>query len=117
MKPYRFDFLGLTSASLCMVHCAVTPFLSAILVNVEWLPMAAYLFFGISLYAVLEATKYSQNLIIVLSLWICLGFLLLSIIFEEDFEFMHYFNYAASLGLVVGHILNIRDCKKCNHNL
>ena len=116
MKSYKNDILGLISASFCVVHCAAMPFLLFVLASVEWLPMAAYVFFCASLYAALEATKHSQNPKIIALIWTSLFFLLVSIVFEEDHENLHYLNYAASVGLIVGHIWNIRYCKKCNHN-
>lgn len=113
MKSYKNDLLGLISASFCIVHCAAMPFLLLVLASSEWLPMASYVFFCVSLYAALEATQYSPNAKIIALIWSSLGLLLVSIVFEEDYEGLHYLNYAASMGLVIGHSWNIRYCKKC----
>lgn len=118
MKPStnRADLVGIINTSLCMVHCLLTPILLAFLGSAEWLHDLSYLFLFLSFYAIWEATQHSTNSKVLSIIWLSFALLSVSILFEEDFKWLHYLNYVASIGIIGGHILNIRYCKQCNPN-
>ncbi|TAG07515.1 MAG: MerC domain-containing protein [Cytophagia bacterium] len=109
----RFDFLGVISASLCAVHCVLTPFLIVVFAQIPWLYGASYVFLMISFVALFETSKHKEMNKILSFLWFCFALLAVAVIFEEDFHWLHYLNYLASAGLIIGHILNIKYCQEC----
>lgn len=111
--PSKPDIIGVLAASLCMVHCFFTPLLLVVFSAFEWFHTLSYVFLFISFVSAFEATKHSENLKILAVIWISFVIFAIAILFEDDFEFLHALSYIASLGLIVGHILNIRYCQKC----
>jgi hypothetical protein len=113
IMPKKSDIVGVLSASLCIVHCFFTPLLLLMFAAFEWFHAISYIFLFISFVSAFEATKYSENLKILALIWFSFIVFAIAILFEDDFEFLHSLSYIASLGLIVGHILNIRYCQKC----
>ncbi len=111
--PSKSDLIGVISASLCMVHCFFTPLLLLMFAAFEWFHAISYIFLFISFVSAFEATKHSENLKILTLIWGSFVLFAITILFEDDFEFLHTLSYFASFGLIIGHILNIRYCQKC----
>jgi hypothetical protein len=109
----KFDWAGILSASLCVVHCLLTPVLILLLSNKEWWHQVYYMFLAISFYAAFKATQNCTVNKIVVLIWLSFLILAVSILFEDTFTWLHELSYLASFGLVAGHILNIRYCKHC----
>jgi hypothetical protein len=114
MQRFKADITGVLSASLCIVHCALTPLLLIVFSASEWLHSLSYIFLLLSFYSVFEATKHSKYSAVLQLIWVSFAVLALSVLFEDDFPWLHLLSYPASIGLIVGHLLNIHYCKKCN---
>jgi hypothetical protein len=107
MKNKNFaDVGGMASASLCIVHCLLTPFLLITFAGISWLEEMEFLFVGFSLLAALFATITNKRSIYLIGIWVGALILLLSLLLEEHFSFAIYFVYGASLLLIVSHYLN-----------
>lgn len=115
MKKSKSDWLGIASASLCVVHCLFTPFLMFIASNFSWWHEMSYLFLLISFFAAYDASKDSDSNTVIGIIWSSFTLLTTCIIFEDEYRHLHEISYLASLGLIIGHIYNIRYCKKCHH--
>lgn len=106
--------MGIASATLCVAHCILTPFLILLVSRYEWWENLTYLFLAVSFYAVYGAikTKPPKHVLFL----ICGGYALLTLflLLEGMWPFAEPLSYVASFGLVVGHTLNIKHCKKCN---
>jgi hypothetical protein len=111
----KSDWLGIASASLCVVHCLFTPFLIFIASNLSWWHEVSYLFLIISFFAAYEASKHTESKVALGIIWSSFVALAICIIFEDDYHFLHEISYLASLGLIIGHIYNLKNCKKCYH--
>lgn len=109
----RSDWVGVVSASLCVVHCLLTPMLITLAANFGWWPGVSYLFLIVGFYAAYETSQHSSGSPWLWVIWISFALLTVSIIFEDDYETLELLGYVASAGLVVGHVFNIRFCKKC----
>ncbi|SOE23084.1 MerC mercury resistance protein [Spirosomataceae bacterium TFI 002] len=107
------NYLGIASATLCVVHCILTPFLIVLVIKYEWWANLSYLFLLVSFTAAWEATKSKPPRHIFLLVWIGFAILSFCIILEDTFEFAELLSYFASLVLVLGHILNIKHCRNC----
>ncbi len=107
------DWAGIISASLCVVHCLLTPLLLLLAASFSWWSGLSYFFLSISFYAAFETSRAQTSRSILVLIWGGFVLLTLSIILEDAFPVLHKFSYPASLLLVIGHILNLRHCKKC----
>jgi hypothetical protein len=112
---FKSDWLGIVSASLCVVHCLFTPFLIFIATNFSWWHEVSYLFLIISFFAAYEASKDTESKVALGIIWSSFFLLTVCILFEDEFHILHKISYLASLGLIIGHIYNLRYCKKCHH--
>ena len=111
----KADYLGITGSVLCIVHCLITPVLlmtTAALhdehLRIGYLSLD-YIFIGVNIVAVYFATKSTPSLTIKRALW---GFLALfagGILLEDINHTFRLIGYIASAGLVLTHLVNIRQ--------
>jgi MerC mercury resistance protein len=109
----KADYFGITGSVLCIIHCLITPLLvmsSTLLkhdtIRVGFLSLD-YLFIGVNILAVWSASRHTSWLIRG-ALWSFLVLFAAGLLFEDVHEAFAYGAYAASLGLVVTHLANIR---------
>lgn len=116
LSRHRADYVGITGSVLCIIHCLITPVLvmTSALLNYESLRIGFlsldYLFIVINVIAVWSASQRATSRV----RWAMWGFLALfavGLLLEEYSELFEYVAYAASAGLVVTHLLNIRQCR------
>ena len=119
----KYDSLGALASGLCMIHCIATPFLfiaSACTVSCcsatpLWWQWVDYAFLGISLFAVINASKSTVNKFIKYGLWISWIGLFLFLLNAKFLWFSLSINlkYIPALSLVSLHIYNLRfgKCK------
>ncbi|MEM6345432.1 MAG: MerC domain-containing protein [Bacteroidota bacterium] len=108
------DFVGIVSAIVCLVHCLAGPIIlgtsahlhehSHFFLDPAW----NYLFLGFGFAAVLFSTKHTKSKFLRYSLWTTYAALALAVIFETYADYLHYVVYAASVGLIIAHIVNLR---------
>ena len=111
----KADYIGITGSVLCIIHCLITPVLlltTSLLqdsaLRVGYLSLD-YVFIGVNIIAVYFATRHYAPVHIRVGLW---GFLFLfatALLLEETAPVFQYIAYAASAGLVITHLLNIRQ--------
>jgi hypothetical protein len=114
-KKYNFaDLIGIVSASICLVHCIATPLLivfgAAFITN----PAFKYLFLIISFASIFKATENVTSTKITVLFWVAFWGFLLSILFQEEYEWLHYTSYLFTILIIVGHILNMKHCNECS---
>lgn len=116
----KADLIGIVSAVLCLIHCIVPPILFLCFGHLiehshNHLFRWDYFFLIISSYAVYHATHHAVNNFIKGILWISFGVLSIAVLLHH-LPFMHYIAYLASLGLIGGHLVNLRKIKNSNSN-
>ncbi|GAB4026842.1 MerC domain-containing protein [Spirosoma koreense] len=111
----KADYIGITGSVLCIIHCLITPVLlmtSALFQNeqlrVGYLSLD-YIFIGVNIVAVYFATRHYAPLAIKRSLWGFLGLFTIALLLEDVAPAFEYLAYAASAGLVITHLFNIRQ--------
>ncbi len=116
----KADYVGITGSVLCIIHCLITPVLlltSNILqhdaLRVGYLSLD-YVFIGVNIVAVYFATRHYAAPAVRVALWSCLTVFTVAILLEDVNPFFEYLGYAASLGLVSSHLINIRQHRQ-NH--
>lgn len=114
----KADYMGITGSVLCLLHCLVTPVL---LLTSTALQQSAtlrfgflsldYVFIGINCVAVYFATRQYAPPAIKRSLWGFLALFSVSLLVEDTAPIFQYIAYVASAGLVISHLMNIRQHK------
>ena len=114
MVSRRPDWIGISSASLCVVHCLATPLLVSLSGFFIFWHEFSLLFLAISAYAVYKSARHSTFKPIQFMLWGSIVVLAAAILLEEQYEWAHELSYVASIGLIGGHIWNMYRCKSCH---
>ena len=109
-----FDVTGIVSSALCIVHCIAVPFLTStssmwfqVLGNQEWI---GYIFLFISFIAVCFSSVGTSKRIAAF-LWFFFGCFLLSILFEDQYEWLEYSGWISSAALISTHFFNLKSCR------
>jgi hypothetical protein len=120
MKKSFYDYLGITGSGLCLIHCLAMPVLFFIQnsfakdflkgLDLENIYLD-YLFVLLCFCAVVVVTRNSNSRKINVSFWLFFLLFSISVLFEEDIEYLNFLGYGASLGLIITHIININYCK------
>lgn len=111
----KADYIGITGSVLCIIHCLITPILlmTTALMQDEKLRVGYlsldYVFIGVNIVAVYFATRHYAPPVIKKSLWGFLGLFTIALLLEEVNPVFEYLAYTASAGLVISHLLNIRQ--------
>lgn len=113
-KSIYTDSIGIISSTLCLVHCIATPLLIALGFGYFSTPFITYIFLIIAFIAIYKTTKNNKHIKNSSFLWTSFWGFVFSNLLKEEFEFLHYFEYFFGFLIIIGHINNIRICKKCN---
>lgn len=113
LKSYFADYLGMSSAFLCIIHCLAAPFLLVLFSSTHWFELATYLFLALSIYAAYNSTKYQTHKGVKSLIWGGLALLTMAVILEHEVEIMHEVSYFAGALLIGGHVLNIKKGHSC----
>lgn len=111
----KADYIGITGSVLCIIHCLVTPVLLVSSSLLQNSPLRAgylsldYIFIGINAVAVYFATRHVVSVSLKRSLWGFLAVFSIALVLEHTIPFFTYVAYAASAGLVISHLVNIRQ--------
>ena len=113
----KADYIGITGSVLCIIHCLITPILlltSSVFQNstlrVGYLSLD-YVFIGVNIVAVYFATRHYAAPAIKRGLWGFLALFTVALLLEDVAPFFEYLAYAASAGLVITHLINIKQHK------
>ena len=111
----KADYIGITGSVLCIIHCMVTPVLlltTSLLQDstfrIGYLSLD-YIFIGVNIVAVYLATRHHAPVRIKWSLWGFLFLFSLALLLENRAPVFTYIAYIGSAGLVISHLLNIRQ--------
>lgn len=111
----KADYIGITGSVLCLLHCLVTPVLLVSSSLFQHAPLRAgflsldYIFIGINAVAVYFATRNGMSVPVKRSMWGFLTLFSIALVFEYTAPIFRYVTYAASAGLVISHLINIRQ--------
>ncbi|NID12648.1 MerC domain-containing protein [Fibrivirga algicola] len=111
----KADYIGITGSVLCLIHCLTAPVLvmTSNLFRDDTLRAGFlsldYVFIAVNIVAVYFAARQHTSSAIRTALW---GFLFLfsvGLLLEDVSPFFEYIAYAASAGLVISHLFNLRQ--------
>lgn len=106
------DFIGISSASLCMIHCLVFPILSVIpvgITNNHWLDV---FFACISMFVVSKIimSKSPKNVKFILSTSILT--VITGVVLESIWDICTQLVLIGGIGMIIGHLLNYKSHSK-----
>lgn len=105
------DVLGISSATLCMIHCLLFPLLSIIPLgfsNNHWVDT---FFACIGMFVVSKILMSNASLKVKIILGVSILFIVVSVTLEILFNFNSYLLYIGGIGMIIGHSLNYKNHK------
>lgn len=109
-----YDILGISSATICLVHCLIFPLLTMLPLGLTHNPIIDLLFASIGLFAIFKIMKNSSLLVSTI-LVVSMGLIWISILSELLFEIHVDLIYFGGIGMIIGHLVNYKLHKKQNH--
>jgi len=109
-----YDILGISSATICLVHCLIFPLLTILPLGISHNPFIDLLFASVGLFAILKIIKKS-SLLVSSVLVVSMGLIWISILAELFLEIHVDLIYFGGIGMVIGHLINYKFHKKQNH--
>ena len=113
------DYLGITSALICLLHCLAAPVLMGwgVLAHSHgenfWLDHSwDYVFLGLGLIAVWFSSEHTHQKFLKVLLWITFGLLCGTVFLGHSYPVFQVLAFAASLGLIFAHLLNLKETLK-----
>jgi len=108
-KPY--DILGISSATLCLIHCVLFPILTIIPFGLSDNPFIDSIFVCIGMFVVSKVLMSDASKKVKYILGISILIIIASILLELFFDFDSGLILVGGLGMIVGHYLNFKDHK------
>jgi hypothetical protein len=109
-----YDILGISSATVCLVHCLVFPLLTILPLGLSHNSFIDLFFAVIGSIAVFKIIKKS-NLLVATILIISMGLIWISVLSEIILDIHLDLIFIGGVGMILGHLLNYRSHKNSNH--
>ena len=109
-----YDILGISSATICLVHCLVFPLLTILPLGLSHNPFIDLFFAVIGLIAVFKIIKKS-NLLVATILIISMALIWISVLSEIILDIHLDLIFIGGIGMIIGHLLNYKLHKNKNH--
>lgn len=109
-----YDILGISSATICLVHCLIFPLLTILPLGISHNPIIDLVFASTGLFAILKITKKS-SLLVSLILIVSMSLIWISILTDLFLEIhLDLINFGG-IGMIIGHLINYKLHRKQNH--
>ncbi|MBB4800939.1 hypothetical protein HNP37_000978 [Flavobacterium nitrogenifigens] len=106
-----YDILGISSATICLVHCLIFPLLTILPLGLSHNPIIDLLFASIGLFAIVKITKKS-TLLVSSILIVSMSLIWISILADLFLEIHLDLIYFGGIGMIIGHLINYKLHKK-----
>lgn len=106
-----YDILGISSASICLVHCLLFPLLTILPIGLTHNHFIDLLFAAIGLFAIVKIIKKS-NLLIATILVLSMALIWISVLVELILDIHLNLIFIGGIGMIIGHFLNYISHKK-----
>ena len=106
-----YDILGISSATVCLVHCLVFPLLTILPLGLSHNPFIDLLFASIGLFSIFKIMKKS-NLWVSGILIVSMALIWISVLSELILDIHLDLIYFGGIGMIAGHLLNYKSHKK-----
>lgn len=112
---FNWDILGISSATICLVHCLVLPILTIVPLGITHNPIIDLLFASIGFFAVIKIVK-KATLLVSSILLLSITLIFISIIIEIILDVHTVLIFIGGIGMIIGHIINYLIHKKIDTN-
>lgn len=109
-----YDVLGISSATICLVHCLIFPLLTILPLGLSHNPIIDLLFASIGLFAILKIIK-KTSLLVSSILVVSIALIWIGILIDLFFEIHLDLIYFGGIGMIIGHLINYILHRKQNH--
>lgn len=106
------DYLGISSASICLVHCLLFPLLPFIPIGISHNHYIDLFFALLGLFAVVKILKTNTKWYIKIILTVSMVIIFCSVFFTLLFHQHTFLLYFGGIGMIMGHVLNYVYQKK-----
>ena len=113
MKTKSIDLLGISAASLCLIHCVVFPLLLIVPMGIAHNAYIDLAFLIVGALAVYRAARQTEIKWLPYLLWTAIAMIAVSVLFDLLFHIHSPLIYIGAVGLISGHLLNFRHHKHC----
>ncbi|MCV9932408.1 MerC family mercury resistance protein [Flavobacterium sp. LS1R47] len=107
---FNWDLLGISSATICFVHCLIFPILTIIPIGITHNPLIDLLFASIGFFAIIKIVK-KATLLVNSILIVSITLIFLSIVIEILLDVHTYLIFIGGIGMIIGHYLNYKNHK------
>ena len=108
MKNKTYDLLGISAATLCLIHCLIFPLLIIIPIGISHNPYIDLAFLAIGTIIAYKICKSADNKLLIFLFVFSLLAILISIILDFVYHIHLPLIYVGSAGLITAHIINHR---------
>ncbi|OXG05573.1 MerC mercury resistance protein [Flavobacterium araucananum] len=105
-----YDILGISSATICLVHCLVFPLLTILPLGLSHNPFIDLLFASIGTFAIFKIIK-KTNLLVASILIISMSLIWISVLCELFLDIHLDLIFIGGIGMILGHFLNYTNHK------
>ena len=105
-----YDILGLSSATICLVHCLVFPLLTILPLGLSHNPFVNLFFATLGLFAIFKIINKS-SLLISTVLIISMALIWISVLTELFLDVHLDLIFIGGIGMIIGHLLNFNNHK------
>lgn len=109
-----YDILGISSATICLVHCLIFPLLTILPLGLSHNPFIDLLFASIGLFAILKIIKKS-SLLVSSILVVSMALIWISVLTELLLDIHLDLIYFGGFGMISGHLINYKLHRNQNH--
>ncbi|MDA6068059.1 MerC family mercury resistance protein [Flavobacterium sp. AC] len=106
-----YDILGISSATICLVHCLVFPLLTILPIGLSHNPFIDLIFAVMGLFAIFKIINKSSLLISTI-LVISMALIWISVLSELFLEIHLDLIFIGGIGMIIGHFLNYKNHKQ-----
>ncbi len=110
-KTKNYDFLGISAALICLVHCIVFPLLIFIPIGISHNPYIDLTFLLLGIWSVYKTTRQSNSAVVKNLLWIAVTLIAISVVLHIVFHWHSPLMYIGAAGLITGHFINLKKHK------
>ncbi|MBS7232891.1 MerC domain-containing protein [Flavobacterium psychroterrae] len=109
-----YDILGISSATICLVHCLVFPLLTVLPLGLSHNSFIDLLFATMGLFAIFKIIKKTSILISSI-LIISMALIWISVLTELFLDIHLDLIFIGGVGMIIGHLFNYKFHKNRNH--
>ena len=106
-----YDILGISSATICLVHCLIFPLLTILPLGLSHNPYIDLLFASLGLFAIFKIIKKSSLLVSAI-LVVSMTLIWISVLSELVLDIHLDLIFIGGIGMIAGHLLNYKSHKK-----